>query len=615
MSVDFIKQKVGSSQLAKACRQQRQLSYFTRSEIQEEITDKYLDAWVERKFQTNDYFLNWCKNVFRTQNFLTFFKFFRQPVASSKLINDIVKPQLQRVFFAEDSYFNYTIRGKQVMQPEELDCEGFNEWALNAILFRYNDIVVVDMEDVNKPYRELVCIEDVVAIKSEKSVIKKIAYKGHIENESGEKIKGFVYMDDEAFIFYNEQYQELKNIPHDLEICPADFVANEPFGEEDAVRLSMFSFIREELEEYVFLKTLQRMAEPNGALPIVTQLQTKEKSDSNNDFKGSSPAEPMSSRQIGSQRSDEVGSEVHSSNSNLQAGTVIKVPMIRRTDGSLDMDAVTNFLNFFYIPTESLNYLNGRLKEIKDSILMSVVGELADQTNDRKNELQVKGGFVSAEDRLRRLSMTLTRLRKRTDYKMLGLAYGVGNFTNEAFYGSDFFLESQKSLYELFEKSPNPIERRTILTRLSKNRNRFNHMKSQRDILLYELLPYAADIDFDKAVEKGHVDKITFQLQTRFNYWIGMFEANYGDIVVFWNETEGLPAEKLLMISNLLSELIATDLESKKLSENEQLIELFNKVSPLLATKLVEELESEEARSLMNKKGAKKQPATTGPLN
>jgi len=39
MSVDFVKGHIGSSNLAKARRQQKQLSYFTRSEVQEDITE------------------------------------------------------------------------------------------------------------------------------------------------------------------------------------------------------------------------------------------------------------------------------------------------------------------------------------------------------------------------------------------------------------------------------------------------------------------------------------------------------------------------------------------------------------------------------------------------
>ena len=39
-----------------------------------------------------------------------------------------------------------------------------------------------------------------------------------------------------------------------------------------------------------------------------------------------------------------------------------------------------------------------------------------------------------------------------TDFKMLALEHGRDNVTNSAFFGSDFFLESQEELFNLLEK-------------------------------------------------------------------------------------------------------------------------------------------------------------------
>ena len=615
MSVDFIKRKVGSEHLEEAKRQQKQLSYLINSEVQEDITEEYLEQWAKRKYRSDDDFLNWIKTIFRTENFLSFYKYLRQPVASSKLVNDIIKPQLARVFFAEDSYFKYTIKGKEVIDPEELGCEDFNQWMFNALLFRSNDIVIVDLEDVNKPYREIVSIEDVVAIRSDKSVIKEIAYTGHVETESGEKIDGYAYMNDEVFAFYSKDYVLMKSVSHDLGICPADYISNEAFGCHDIVRKSVFSFVREEMEEYVFLKTLQRMCEPSMVIPIVTKLQTREKSPQSDDKKTSINQEPLISNEISGQKSSEFGSEVQGSKSVLQAGTIISVPMLKRDDGSLDMEAVKSFINFFHAPVEPFRYLNERIEAIKDSILKSILGDMSDQTNDRKNELQVKGGFVSAEDRLRNISAQLSRVRKRTDFKMLALKYGPDSVSNDAFYGSDFFLESQDALYNLFKDSPNPIERKNILLRLSKNRNRFNKDRSKREVLQYELMPYTSDVDFDKAIEKGVVDSVTFELQTRFTYWISVFEAKYGDIVYFWDETVGTNSEKLKLITSLLSMIITEESNKKGLSESEKTIKLLNTMKPEIATAVLEEFESEEKRALAGKTGNKKVKPAEMPLN
>jgi len=141
----FIKDKVGNQFLAIAKRQQKQLSYFTQSSVQEDLNNTYLDAWVNRNYQSNDSFLTWVRMLFRTDNFLTFFKYHRYPVASSKLINNKIKPQLSRVFHSEDSYFKYTVRGKEEETPDFLKVKDFDNIIFNALLFRHNDIIIEDM--------------------------------------------------------------------------------------------------------------------------------------------------------------------------------------------------------------------------------------------------------------------------------------------------------------------------------------------------------------------------------------------------------------------------------------------------------------------------------------
>lgn len=557
MSKEFIEERIGSASIAEARKQQEELSYFTQSSIQQDITVSYLDAWADKKYRTEDQFLNWVKTVFKTDNFLTFFKYFRQPIASSRLVNDRIKTPLGRVFFSEDAFFKYTINGKEVEEPDELNVTDFNEWMFNALLFRHNDILITDLEDTNKPFRQLISIENVVSIDSHRSIIHRLAFRATaiITDETGidNVINGFLYMDAFDYIFYDHDLNPLLIVPHDLEECPADFVSRQPFKDDDVVRKSIFSYSREELEEYVFLKTLQRMTEPNGAIPIVTKLKTSTKN--NNDKKGETDKEPMSSNIIGGQRS-EFGSEVSGHESILQTGTIIEVPFIKKADGSIDTTVAENLINFHFIPVESLTYLEGRIVKIEQSIILSILGDFTELNPAAVNELQVSRSFVSKEDKLRAFSMELTRIRTRSDFKFLALQHGRNNITNEGFYGSDFFLETQNELYDLFDKSPNTIERKNILIRLSKNRNRFNKMRSAREVLLYHLLPYVSDKDFDFAIDKEAIDDATFQYQTRFNYWVGIFEAQFGDILLFAQSIEGNDNEKLILINNLILQII-----------------------------------------------------------
>ena len=568
MSKDFVKQKVGSIALDKARRQQEQLSYFTESSIQEDITIEYLEQYADRNIQTNDLFLTWVKNVFKQQNFLAFYKYHRFPAVSAQLINDDIKPQLARVFYSDDAFFRYTINGEQVEEPEEIDSKTFNDQIFKSLLFNHNDIIITDLKDVNTPFSHIVSIEKVVAIDSHDSIINRIAFQAQAEivNKLGdlELKEGFLYIDDKAYILYATDYTIIKEVPHDLGRCPADYISSEGFSDNDPVRKSVFTYSRVPLEEYLFFNTLQKMTDPNGVIPIATVLDTKKKGGQPQDQKGL-VGEPNINNMIGSQHAD-LNKVVNGSNSggDLQAGTIIKIPPIKKEGGGFDMDIVQNYIKFFHAPIEALEYINKRIEEIKHNILNALIGVIPNQNNTTRNELDVRSGFVSAEDKLRSLSLQLSRVRQRTDYNKLALKFGPDAVTNEAFYGSDFFLQSDEQLYEMFKNAPNPIERRNTLVKLSKSRNKFNKEKSSRESILYSLLPYVSDADFNTSIDSEMVIPEIFQLQTRFSYWIGVFEATYGDILVFWNSNDNASdSEKLVLINNLIINIIMATLPTQ----------------------------------------------------
>lgn len=552
MSIDFVKGRHGSKELAIARRQQEQLSYFTQSKVQEPITAAYLNQWANRNYSGNDYFLNWVKMVFRMDNFLSFYKYMRHPLPSARLINDEIIPQLNRVFTAEDAYRRYTVFGKPIETPMELEFDEFVKKVFNQYLFGHNNIIFTDLKDINTPYREFIEIDDVIAIEAEDCKIKQIAFTAEMYDDTDQEIKGFLYADDKEYIFYDEKYNIIKRTPHDLGECPADFVSQEMFSDEEVIRKSIFSYVREELEEYVFLNTLLKMTEANGAIPVVTKLKTQETSKQGIDKKGVSAQEPMSSFELGGQTA-KIGSDLSPSESVTQAGTVITVPVLTDSNGKVDMDIVTKFMQYFYVPVEALKYINDRISAIRDSITTSIVGQFKDNVDVAKNDKQINTGISQKQDNLRRIADNLSKVITSSDRKFLSLQYGAENVTCDIFFGTDFFLESADDLYNLFEKSPNPLESRNILIRLSKNRNRNNPTMAKRDEIMYKILPFANDKDFQTALNQQIVDDITKQLQLRFNYWIDLFEAEFGDLVAFWNnDTSATDTQKIILITNLI---------------------------------------------------------------
>lgn len=564
--IDFIKEKKNSRYIHAAQRQQKDLCYFTESSLQQEITYEYLKQWAERKYTGNDRFLNWVKNVFRTDNFLSFYKYLRFPVASARIVNDEIKPQLKRVFHAEDSFFKYTINKKEVECPEELKDQYFKTAFFDALLFEHNAIVIHDLDGINKPYREIISINHVVAIDSYNGKIRKVAFIAELETEE-KTIHGFSYMDDERFAFLDRDYNIISDVPHDLGECPADWLSSENFSSDnDIVKKSIFSYVKPDLEEYVFLKTLQKMTEPNGAIPVTVKLKGNVIDKSGRDIKGTSEKEPMSSNAISQQQATQTSTVNGNTNDNqLQAGTIINVPFNKDANGKIDSDIVGNYFKFHYIPIEALNYLNDRLKEIPINIINAIVGDYQEQQTQAVNELQVGKSYDNKQDKLRWVSGELTRISTLSAFKFLALQHGKENVHVDLFFGSDFFLETTQDLYDQCAVAPNPIERRAVLARLAQSQNKFNPQKAERTSIFYKLMPYATDKDFDTANARGTIDYVTFEYQTRFIYWITIFEANYGEITTFWNEMKDTKeSEKLILINNLIKQIIKSEVPEPK---------------------------------------------------
>lgn len=563
VSKAFIENKIGSASIAVAIRQQNQILHLISSKVQDDYTVPDVN---NMGLGNNEYFLNWVKSVLKKDNFIEFYKYLRYPLASARLVNNQIKIDLERVFFSEDAYFKYSKAQQEIPTPEELETEKWDKILFNAIINRPNDIVITDLQDTNKAIRKILKIDDVVSIQSQHRVIQKIAYTA-IMNVDGEAVEGYIYIDDKSYIFYDREFEKDPiEFPHDLGECPADYIGADGFGEDDVVTESIFTYLREELEEYVFMKTIQRMTDPNGAIPVTTRLNVDQDDEGDDKYKsgaqGLAEAMSLSTSLYPYEKKPTEGPIT-------QAGTDIQVDQVRKNDNSIDMDVVKNFINFFYIPTECLTYLNDRIAELKTSILATATGTYEEQNQSAKNELQVERGYLGKQDKLRQMSYQMTRIRKLSDRKFLELQSGKGTVDVDLFFGSDFFIETQDQLYGLLQKAPNPIERRTLYVRLAKNRARFNTSRGERDRILYMLIPFSSDVEFAAATTANAVGKITYQFQIQFNHWISLFESKFGDILQFWNMLGGEDSQKSVIIYNLIKIIITENHEEPERVEDD----------------------------------------------
>ena len=50
-------------------------------------------------------------------------------------------------------------------------------------------------------------------------------------------------------------------------------------------------------------------------------------------------------------------------------------------------------------------------------------------------------------------------------------------------------------------------------------------------------------------------------MQLKFDYWITLFEAEYGDILYFWRNSQNNNNEKIIIITNILKNLVETNIK------------------------------------------------------
>ena len=74
-----------------------------------------------------------------------------------------------------------------------------------------------------------------------------------------------------------------------------------------------------------------------------------------------------------------------------------------------------------------------------------------------------------------------------------------------------------------------------------------------------------------QAIDNRIVTPNNMELQVRFNYWVSQFEAQYGDIVVFFVMLGEMgDNEKITLINNLLIDLIKPEVDENSARSDEE---------------------------------------------
>lgn len=566
---EFIEKCKYKPEISEAVAYENKLSYF----IQNQNTETYIntDASISDVWNASNPFINWMRGWMRKENFESFMKFLRHPLPTVSLIQDDIIPELKKVFDATNSYFDYVFssNASKISSEKVLSkhAEYFKDVIFQELINNHNSIIVTDFIDKKDPYYLIIKISSVKAIQPTiDGKIKAIVFEG--KNANG----------DERYYYYTDQFysvyikdgdnfiEESKNI-HEIGKCPADFISVDPLNNKKfVVRKHLFSNQLEKFENYVNYYTLQKMCLPHGAIPVITHY----KKNNNKNGEGCGTIFENGTKCIRGYVAGQNGvlgnkdslipCPVCNEKTIIQAGTIIGLPVPKFGDsGERPFDLNANFVKFHYIPVDILKWWNEFVAEKYSEIKYQIVGKGYEDSNGQaKNEQQVARGNQTLENTLIELSGKLSKLKSSLDYNKLKIVYGKAFKSCYIDLGTDFYLETEFELRDSLAKAVDPIDKENIIGRINHSIYKNNPEKLERNNLLYKLLPYftLTDAEF---ISLSPVDPKLKELRLNFKYYIDAFEAEYGELNVFFNLYFGenvSMSEKLTIARKLLIEKI-----------------------------------------------------------
>jgi hypothetical protein len=547
---EFIESCKFKTEINEAIAYEQKLSYFIQAQLSTDIFINSTEA-IDKIWDTKNPFINWVRGWMRKENFESFMKFLRHPLPTVSLIQDDIIPELKKVFDATNARYDYLFSSNASKPASEKLLSKYGEFykneIFNELINNHNSIVITDFKNKRDPYRFLIKIGDVKAIEPTKDgKIKAIVFEGC--NEKGEE--RYYFYTDEFYSVYTEEkeiYTRESITNHDLGECPADFISIDPLNTNKfVVRKSIFSNYIEKLENYINYYTLQKMCLPHGAIPVITHYKQNNKPCEKTFENGTKCIATPSGGYISGlngvlgNKDSLVPCPVCNNKTIIQAGTVIGLPVPKiGDDGERPFDLNANFVKFHYIPVDILTWWNDFVSEKYYEIKYQLVGKGSEDSNGQaKNKDQIARGNQTLENTLIELSSKLSKLQQSLDSKLLKIAFGKSFKSAYIDKGTDFYLETEFELRDSLVKAIDPIDKENLISRINYSIYKNNPNALERNNLLYKLLPYSTLTD-DQFIGMSGIDPKLKELRLNYKYYIDAFEAEYGELNVFFNEYFG----------------------------------------------------------------------------
>lgn len=512
-------------------------------------------------------FLYWVQGILPPDKFKTFVHLLKFPVETNTIVSDIFN-EFEQIFSGKNAIFKWEFtsrdyaedfedyRDNVLKEQEKWRTEGFQ--VLKTMI---NSIVVVDMPSEQTtppaPYFYFLDIEEVIDVGFTISDdLEYLIFK--LDSPDPDKPIVACY-DDKSYKVLQldgSTYNIITENPHQLGYCPAKFFYSKKMSLRDPVtRESEISKVLEKLNWYLFFYTSKKHLDLYAPYPIYSAY--REDCDYKDD-KGNVCSGGILMNDDGQYVME--GNTIRkcpacSSRNIIGVGSFIEIDAPESAEDADLRDPIQRL----DADVNSLKYNTEEVVRLGKEIFLSCAGEVQDQNDQAKNELQIKSKFESRRNILIRVKKNFDIIHKFTTDTICRLRYGNNFIDSVINYGTDWFLKTTKEYYEIYNEAKRTGATETELEEITETRLgvefRDNKNKLDRIQILRDLEPYPHKnikelTELIRYYPEG-INLNQFVIKLNFSNFIARFESENTNILEFGSNIQY--SEKLKIIKKQLN--------------------------------------------------------------
>lgn len=497
------------------------------------------------------WFLHWVQSVVsNVKKYERFIQFLRFPYFTNDIVESIFN-NLSKVFESRNSFRKYDFKTPSNEQDfikylvSISDSFFWKSDVFDAIKNNINSVVVIDMRTTEsnqpKPYSYIVNTHKIIDMDNttiqSTSVDKKLFKRFKIEYFIFEDVSGrIIALDDEFYRSFNKDKDGIVfdipeiEIPHNLGYCPAAQIYSNPFNKRDNIRKKgPISTTISDLDFILYYETFKRYSDSFVPNPVTVKYAEECNYTSDNGIKCDNgrlqvqhPHDENSFHFVQCPKCNE--------DSLVGPGEVLEVQPPRNKDEFDQIDAI----HFAQPPLDGIEYTSKDIERRIDNVMKRTVGIGDEQFNGQaKNIPQILGGFESKKTILRNLALNIEIITKFTHETIAKLRYSDDFQGCTIFLGDEFFLETEKQLFEKYteEKANGNPEYELSMSRdkISETKHKNNPNLLQRAKFLSYVEPHQGQtIDEIQKMKKDFptlVNDTDFVIKINFDRFVKRFEV------------------------------------------------------------------------------------------